>query len=170
MVASERDARYDSRRSVPRMKRKIHATQARVNSERLEISRVICVSDFGDELKALRTRAGLDQKDVPAALERAGIDVGERTYQGWEKGENEPRSVGKKSAVLRALRKLADAAESGSVEEEAILTNAAIIFRHAESNEIWATAEFLFRVRVHKPMEIIGGEAGSRRVIEGDTE
>lgn len=63
---------------------------------------------FSTDLKALRREAGLSQDRAASALAEHGIDVGLRTFAGWERGENEPDAF-KQTAVITALRLLAEA-------------------------------------------------------------
>lgn len=64
--------------------------------------------------------------------------------------------------VVAGSRPQPDEPESppdGSIETEDVPTNAAIAFYDLDTDELWATAELVFRVTVHNPKRI-----GGRRV------
>jgi transcriptional regulator with XRE-family HTH domain len=159
MLDSKRSRRYDSTAVVSRLTHSIDAKHKQVKRN-VEINLRACrVSSYGDKLKDLRSKAGLDQEDVPEALKRFGIAVSLRSYQGYEQSENEPRSTRKKDAIVRALERLA-AERDPSVEKRQVLTGAAIIIRHADTNEIWVTAELAFNITVHEPVSFVSSKGG----------
>ena len=56
---------------------------------------------MGDNLRRLRTEAGLSQEKVCAELQRRGCDIGRSTYAKYEAGELNIRA-----SVIIELRKL----------------------------------------------------------------
>ena len=57
--------------------------------------------NMGDNLRRLRTEAGLSQEKVCAELQRRGCDIGRSTYAKYEAGELNIRA-----SVIIELRKL----------------------------------------------------------------
>ena len=57
--------------------------------------------NMGDNLRALRKKAGLSQEKLCATLQLAGCDIGRTTYEKYEAGE-----LNIKISVILALKKI----------------------------------------------------------------
>lgn len=67
---------------------------------------------YADLLRTARERAGLTQSEAVRALNRAGIEISDRSYTGYENEEYEPRGK-KKRRILDMMRRLARRGDGG---------------------------------------------------------